>query len=203
MAISLGTALTIATAVATTTAIAGSIVGGVVGGVAAQQQHEQARANAEMQAQQAEYNRRMEEREASRQERENLENVRRQREQAEYLKAQQRALLGKSGAAMTSGSPLAILGATAQEEELKAQDLHVAGYQQAQNHREAAKMYQYQADVARAQKPSGSSLALSLAGNAVGSTLSATGQVATIAGNYATQRADLKSRGLWGRSIWG
>ena len=199
----LSTILTVTALTATATAIAGAVTGGVVGGVAAQQQHEQARANAEMQAQQAEYNRRLEEREASRQERENLENVRRQREQSEYLKAQQRALLGKSGAAMTSGSPLAILGATAQDEELKAQDMHYAGYQQVQNHREAAKMYQYQADVARAQKPSGSSLALSLAGNAIGSTLKGVGQVANIAGNYAMNRADLKSRGLWNKSIFG
>jgi len=195
MAISLGTALTIATAVAATTAI----VGGVVGGVASIEQHNQARANAEMQAEQAEYNKRLEEREASRLERENEENTRRQREQSEYLKAQQRALLGKSGAAMTSGSPLAILGATAMNEELKAQDAHVAGYQAVQNHREQAKMYQYQAGVARAQKPSGSSLALSLVGQAAGTT----GKVAGIAGNYVTQRAELKSNGLWGRSIWG
>ncbi|MBQ7731592.1 MAG: hypothetical protein IJT68_07135 [Lentisphaeria bacterium] len=195
MAISLGTALTIATAVAATTAI----VGGVVGGVAGIQQHNQARANAEMQAEQAEYNKRLEEREASRLERENDENARRQREQSEYLKAQQRALLGKSGAAMTSGSPLAILGATAMNEELKVQDAHVGGYQAVQNHREQAKMYQYQAGVARAQKPSGSSLALSLVGQAAGTT----GKVAGIAGNYVTQRAELKSNGLWGRSIWG
>lgn len=195
MAISLGTALTIATAVAATTAI----VGGVVGGVAAAEQHNQARANAEMQAEQAEYNKRLEEREASRLERENEENARRQREQSEYLKAQQRALLGKSGAAMTSGSPLAILGATAMNEELKVQDAHVGGYQAVQNHREQAKMYQYQAGVARAQKPSGSSLALSLVGQAAGTT----GKVAGIAGNYVTQRAELKSNGLWGRSIWG
>ena len=199
MAISLGTALTIATAVSAATAIAGSVVGGVVGGISAIEQHNQARANAEMQAQQAEYNKRLEEREASRIERENEENARRQREQSEYLKAQQRALLGKSGAAMTSGSPLAILGATAMNEELKVQDAHVGGYQAVQNHREQAKMYQYQAGVARAQKPSGSSLALSLVGQAAGTT----GKVAGIAGNYVTQRAELKSNGLWGRSIWG
>ena len=192
-------ALSLAIGISTAVAATAAIVGGVVGGVAATEQHNQARANAEMQAQQAEYNRRMEEREASRQERENLENVRRQREESEYLKAQQRALLGKSGAAMTSGSPLAVLGQTAMDEELKVQDMHYAGYQQAQNHREAAKMYQYQADVARAQKPSGSSLALSLVGNAA----STAGNVATIAGNYAMNRADLKSRGLWNKNIFG
>jgi len=193
MAISLGTALTIATAVAATTAIAG----GVVGGVASIAEHNQAKANAKAQEQQAEYNKRQEMREAARIEAETAENARRQREQSERLKAQQRALLGKSGAAMTSGSPLAILGATAADEELKVQDVHRVGYQQADQHREAAKMYEYQGRLARAQAPSGSSLALSLAGNALGTV----GKVASIGGNYAIQRADLKSRGLWNRSL--
>lgn len=192
MALSL--AIGISTAVAATTAL----VGGIVGGVAAAEQHNQARANAEMQAEQAEYNKRLEEREASRLERENEENTRRQREQSEYLKAQQRALLGASGAAMTSGSPLAILGATAMDEELKVQDVHRVGYQQADQHREAAKMYQYQAGVAKAQAPSGSSLALSLAGNAFGTA----GKVAGIGANYAMNKAYLKKEGLWERSIW-
>jgi hypothetical protein len=192
MALSL--ALGISTAVAATTAL----VGGIVGGVASVAEHNQARANAEMQAEQAEYNRRMEEREASRLERENEENVRRQREQSEYLKAQQRALLGKSGAAMTSGSPLAVLGATAQNEELKAQDSHYAGYQAVENHREQAKMYQYQANVARAQKPSGSSLALSLAGQ----TANALGKQASIFGNWAMQNQDLRNKGIWNRSVF-
>ena len=181
------------------TAAAAAITGGVVGGVAAEEQHKQARANAEMQAQQAEYNKRQEMREAARIEAETAENARRQREESERLKAHQRALLGASGAAMTSGSPLAILGATAADEELKVQDIHRVGYQQADQHREAAKMYDYQAGVARAQKPSGSSLALSLVGNALGTT----GQVANIAGNYAMNYADLSSRGLWNRSVFG
>lgn len=199
MAISLSTALGTALTVATVVGAASAVVGGVVGGISAIEQHNQARANAEMQAQQAQYNKRLEEREASRIERENEENARRQREQSEYLKAQQRALLGKSGAAMDFGSPLAVLGATAQNEELKVADAQIAGYQEAQNHREQAKMYQYQAGVARAQKPSGSSLALSL----IGQTASTTGSLAKIGANYATQKADLQSRDLWNRSIWG
>ena len=203
MAISLGTALTIATAVSAATAIAGSVVGGVVGGVSAAQQHNQAKANAEMQAQQAEYNKRQEMREAARIEAETAENARRQREESERLKAHQRALLGASGAAMTSGSPLAILGATAADEELKVQDVHRVGYQQANQHREAAKMYDYQAGVAKAQAPSGSSLALSLAGNIAGNAIGGIGKVASIGGNYVVQRADLKSKGLWNRSVWG
>ena len=193
MAISLGTALTIATAVAATTAIAG----GVVGGISSIAEHRQAQANADAQAKQAEYNKRLEEREAARVEAETAENVRRQRQQAETLKAQQRALLGKSGAAMNSGTPLAILGITAADEELRAQDAHTAGYQQADNHREAAKMYQYQAGVARAQAPSGSSLALSLAGNALGTV----GRVAQIGGNYAYTKASM-SKSTWNTSLF-
>ena len=191
-------ALSLALGISTAVAATAAIVGGVVGGVASVAEHNQARANAEMQAEQAEYNKRMEEREASRLERENEENVRRQREQSEYLKAQQRALLGKSGAAMTSGSPLAVLGATAQNEELKAQDSHYAGYQAVENHREQAKMFQYQANVARAQKPSGSSLALSLAGQ----TANAVGKQASIFGNWAMQNQDLRNKGIWNRSVF-
>lgn len=191
-------ALSLALGISTAVAATAAIVGGVVGGVASVSEHNQARANAEMQAEQAEYNKRMEEREASRLERENEENVRRQRQESEYLKAQQRALLGKSGAAMTSGSPLAVLGATAQNEELKVQDAHVGGYQAVQNHREQAKMFQYQAGVARAQKPSGSSLALSLTGQ----TANQIGKQASIFGNWAMQNQDLRNKGIWNRSIF-
>ena len=125
MAFSLSTALGLSSIVSTATSIAGGILG-VVGAV---QEHNQAQANSEMQAQQMEYNQRLEEREASRIEQETAENARRQREASEQLKSAQRALLGKSGAAMTSGSPLAILGQTAEDEERKIQDVHYAGYQ--------------------------------------------------------------------------
>ena len=77
------------------------------------QQAQQAADNARMQQQQMEYNKRMEEREAAALEAETAENVRRQRLESERLRSAQIALLGKSGAAMASGSPLAVLGATA------------------------------------------------------------------------------------------
>lgn len=164
--------------------------GAVLGGVSAAQQHEQARANAEMQAQQAEYNKRLAEREAARTEAETAENMRRQHEAAEELKARQRAMLGHSGAAFASGSPLAVLGQTAADEELKVLDTAYAGYSSAQQHREQAKMYQYQAGVARAQKPSSSSLGLNIAGQAVG----AVGQIAQLgASAYSTSQATAKS----------
>jgi hypothetical protein len=165
-------------------AIAGTVaaaVGTTVGVAGAVEQNKQARANAEMQAQQLEYNKRVEEREAARVEAENAENARRQREAAEELKARQRALLGKSGAAMESGSPLAVLGQTAADEELKVQDIHYAGANQAQHHREQAKMFAYQAGVARAQAPSKSSLGLNIAGQMA----SGLGSLASIGMGYA------------------
>lgn len=150
----------IAGLVTSVAATATSTTLGIVGNV---QQHNQAKANAAAQANQLNYNKRLEEREAARIETETAENVRRQREASEALKAQQRALLGKSGAAMTSGSPLAVLGETAADEELKVQDIGYRGYQSAQEHRE---MYGYQARVAKAQAPSKTSLGLTIAGNA-------------------------------------
>lgn len=158
---SLATALSVA---ASAIAIAGATGTAIATSVGAAEQQKQAEANAKAQEAQLNYNKRLEEREAARIEAENAENARRQREAAEQLKAQQRALLGKSGVAMTSGSPLAILGQTAADEEMKVQDLHAGGYAEANKHREQAKMFGYQAGVARASAPSKASLGANLAG---------------------------------------
>lgn len=127
--------------------------------------------NAKLQQQQLEYNKRVEEREAAAIEAESRENARRQRLQAEYLKSQQRALLGKSGAAMTSGSPLAILGQSAADEELMIQDTHYAGARSAAAHRTKAADYEFGSALAqqnitaaKMSKPSGLSLAMNLTG---------------------------------------
>lgn len=178
VAIAVGTALANSLPyIAAAAAIGGattSLVTGIVGGV---EQHKQAEANAKAQEAQLQYNKRLEEREAARIEAENAENARRQRLAAEQLKAQQRALLGKSGVAMTSGSPLAILGQTAADEEMKVQDLHAGGYVEANKHREQAKMFGYQAGVARASAPSKAMLGANIAGqignwgSSVGTTL--------------------------------
>lgn len=179
-------------------AAAAVVGGGAVSTVGMIQQHRQQKANADMQAQQMNYNKRLEEREAAVIEAETAENARRQRLQAEQLKAQQRAMLGKSGAAMTSGSPLAILGQTAVDEELQIQNTHYAGYNQAMKHREQAKMFGYQAAVAKAQAPSGSSLALNIAGQA----LKTTGQLAQIGSNYISGSASLKASGMADKNIF-
>lgn len=173
------------------TAVAGIAAGTTGGIIGAVEQHNQARQaaqnaedNARMQQAQLEYNKRMEEREAATLEAETAENARRQRMQADQLQAQQRALLGKSGAAMTSGSPLAILGQTAADEEMMIQDMHYAGSRGAAAHLTKAADYGYGAAIAnqnvlaaRASRPSGTALGATIAGE-IGSGLFQTGSVA-------------------------
>lgn len=195
MGLTLSTVLTISSVAAA----GASIAGGVIGIAGAVQQHEQAKANAEAQEKQARYNQRLEQIEAARVDAETAENARRQREAAEKMKAQQRALLGKSGAAMTSGSPLAILGQTAFDQEQRIRDVHYAGYREAQQHTEAAKMYDYQARVARAQRPSSASLGLAIAGQAINTT----GSLAQIGGNYITGKSSLAASGMGNKPLWG
>ena len=158
------------------------VVGAIGSGTAtaitsSQQQAQQAQTaadNAKMQQQQMEYNKRMEEREAASVEAETAENVRRARLESERLRSSQLALLGKSGAAMASGSPLAVLGATALSEEQKAQDLHYSGARTAAAHRAQAASYGYGSAIAgqnikaaNASKPSSLSLVGNIAGTVV------------------------------------
>ena len=147
------------------TSLVGAATSTTLGIVGSAREHNQAKANAKMQAEQAQYNKRLEDREASRIEAESAENAKRQRDAANQLKAQQRALLGKSGAAISSGSPLAILGEAAADEELKINDSLRSGYVEADQHRERAKMFEYQSRVAKAQAPSSTSLGLTIAGH--------------------------------------
>ena len=130
--------------------------------------------NARIQMAQLEYNKRLEEREAAAIEAEGNENARRLHEQAEILKAQQRALLGKSGAAMAAGSPLAILGQTASDEELKIQDsLYMTARQSAAARSKAADyefgyaLAQQDMTAAKASRPTGLSLGMNLTGAAI------------------------------------
>lgn len=145
--------------------VVGAGVSATASTIGAVEQHKQAEANAKAQEAQLNYNKRLEEREAARIEAETAENARRQREAAEELKARQRALLGKSGAAMTSGSPLAVLGQTAADEEMKVQAVHAGGAAEANKHREQAKMFGFQAGVARASAPSKTMLGANIAGS--------------------------------------
>lgn len=161
------------------TGIVGAVtgtVGGVVAGIeqhnAQKRQAEIAEQNAKIQQQQAAYNERLEQREAAAVEAETRENARRQREASERLKASQRAAFGKSGALMTAGSPLAVLGETAADEELKVQDLQYQGYRQQQKHLIAATGYNAERTIAginaanaKKSAPSVGSFAGSLAGS--------------------------------------
>lgn len=174
--------MAMATAIASAAvAITAAIAGGVIGMVADTRQHRQARANAKMQEEQNEYNARLAEREANILEKQNQENIRRKREESKYLQSAQRALLGKSGAAMESGSPLAVLGQTAADEELKIQDMAYSGYRQGAQLTEQAKMFRYQGAVARANAPKTSDLHLKLGGRV----WQMHGDVAQIVGNTA------------------
>jgi hypothetical protein len=158
-------------------------------------QARQAKANAQMQADIENYNKKVEELEAARVEKETAENIRRQQIESGNIKATQRAMLGKSGV-IASGSPLAVLAQTAVNEEIKARDIAYAGYQKSMQHRENAKKYAYRAALAKAQAPSGLSTALNIAGQAA----STVGNMAQIGGSYISGKASLMSTGMAGKS---
>ena len=186
------------------TAITLGTIGTVQNHNAAQQQAQNAEDSARMQQAQMEYNRRMEEREAAALEAETAENVRRQREESARLRSAQLAMLGKSGAAMASGSPLAILGATAADEEMKAQDMHYAGARSGAAHRSKAIGYSYGAAIAgqgiraaRASRPSGSQLALGIANNVMSTGSKAGGYAAAGTAIYNAGKSAYKAISNW------
>ena len=151
--------------------LAGSISGSVIGYNQQKAQAEAAEENAKMQQAQMEYNQRMAEREAEALEAENAENARRMRQAAEAAQSQRLAMLGKSGAAMTSGSPLAILGAAAADEELAIQDSNYSGARQVGQLRTKATDYGYGAAIAKhnvgaakAARPSSAGLGMTILG---------------------------------------
>lgn len=139
--------------VAAVTAAVGSAGAGIVGAVesnkAKERQADIAEQNAKLQQAQMEHNARMQEREAAALEAENAENARRMREAAENARSQRLAMLGKSGAAMTSGSPLAILGAAAADEELAIRDAQYTGGRQVSAIRSKVTDYSYGAAIAK------------------------------------------------------
>lgn len=131
-------------------------------------QRNQEKANAEMRSELMWYNAKQEEREAKQIDAETRGNVIRSRESADRLRSTQRAMLGKSGAAITSGSPMALMGESAAMEERAIRDVHAGGYQEAQEHRKKAEMFRYESRLAKAMAPSGTSLGLDIAGQWVG-----------------------------------
>ena len=83
---------------------------------------------------------------------------------------------------MESGSPLAVFGQTAFDEELKIQDMAYKGYQDRMKLNEQAKLFRYQGAVARAQAPKSSDLALGIMGTSFNA-LSQVGQAVMSAGS--------------------
>ena len=75
----------------------------------------------------ANYNARVQEAQAIQQDMENRENIRRERKAGQGLLSSQRQKLGASGVVIQAGSPLELLGRTAGELELRAQDAARAG----------------------------------------------------------------------------
>ena len=143
----MGSLLTL-TVLGSVTSAVGAVAGtaaGIVGGI---QSYEQQKTNAEAQQNMMRYNARMEQREADAELAEANEAARRQREEDARLRAAQRAAYGKSGAAMTSGSPLAVLGDTAANQELGIQDIHRTGARAYSRRTAQAQNYLYQGRVA-------------------------------------------------------
>ena len=152
--------------------LTGGVAGALIGHDQAKNQAEVAEKNAKLQLAQMEYNQRMAEREADALAAENIENARRMRIQAEAARSQRIAMLGKSGAAMSSGSPLAVLGAAAADEELAIQDAHYSGARQVGQLRTKATDYAYGAAIAKqnalnakAAKPTSSDLTWTILGD--------------------------------------
>ena len=75
----------------------------------------------------ANYNARVQEAQAIQQDMENRENIRRERKAGQGFLSSQRQKLGASGVVIQTGSPLEVLGRTAGELELRAQDAARAG----------------------------------------------------------------------------
>lgn len=165
------------------TAIVGAAVSTTTAIIGADTEYKQQKANAKSQQELLNYNARLEQREAKAIEDENNEAARRQRLENERLKSLQRASYGKSGAAMASGSPLAVLGETSGLMEVGVQDTHRTGARQYNQRMAQANSFMYQGRVARGSVGKGS--LISGIGGALGSGLSATGNVIMSAGSAA------------------
>ena len=169
-----------------TWAVIGSIVSGgtdfSIGAGKAFSEHKEAdkkaryaEADATLQRDLMEFNRRMALKEADTVESEGNENARRMRIQAEQARSQRIAALGKSGVAMSSGSPLAALAYAAGEEEKAIQDKRYATAREAQQYLNKAADYAYVVNAAnlnirsaRSSRPTTTSLLLNIGGAALG-----------------------------------
>lgn len=133
----------------TTMSVIGAVGGTTAGIFGSVQNQRQMEANAKAQEQMFDYNRRQELIEANNVEKETQAADIRQREEQARLRASQRALYAKSGASMTAGSPLAVLGETAATQQIESSDLRRQGATEYNRRISAANSYAYQAQIAR------------------------------------------------------
>jgi hypothetical protein len=136
----------------------------------AMQQNRNQQDNARLMIQQSLFNSRMAEREAEEIDEQGRANTFRMRKAAEAAQSSVVSALGKSGAAITSGSPLAVLAEAAAREEMKIKDAQILQAQKAAAARTQAASYGYQAAIGqqnlkaiRASKPSKLSLVFGMA----------------------------------------
>ena len=148
----------------------------------ADQQNKKAEAEAKAAEVQNNYNAMLEAREAAAIDTETRENARRQRTGSAAVASSQRAALGASGAALASGSPLALLAQSAADEEMKVHDIHYQGAREADSHRQRSTMYRYQAGVARASRPSSGDKLLNITTSAANGLMQGAQQGAQMAG---------------------
>lgn len=143
---------------AATAAVASATTGGIV----AYQQYQQANEAQDYAAKAAEneaayqqemmdYNAKVAEQQAKDVEAEAAEVEKRKRAENERFLGMQRALYGKSGALLSAGTPLAVLGDTAANLEMEALDVRRQGQVRAMDLRSQGRMYSYQGQVAGSQ----------------------------------------------------
>ncbi len=151
------------TSIALWTAGIGSMVSGITGGI---MQYNQDKDNAEAEAKMLEYNSELAKREAADAENEMHEALRRQQAEAARFQGTQRALYGKTGVMMDTGSPLAVLGLTSERLEMDKIDTQRQGRANQQRFLNQSDAYLYQSKIAK-RNYSWSSI-LSGAGTALG-----------------------------------
>ncbi len=160
----------------------------------------QAEANYNAQESAYNYQARIAEKQAQNIEEETQKADQRKHEEAEAFKAAQRAALGKSGAAITAGSPLAILAETAGKQEIESLDLRRQGASQAFDLRTQGALYKFQANVARSNaKSTASNRGLTIIGSTLNDagTLISLGTAAYGAGKGVYEYG--KSQDWWGK----
>ena len=116
------------------------------------EQMKQQKANLKAQEQAYEYSAKLADREAKNAEDQTNEQDARLRNQNEYIRSTQLSLYGKSGAALSGGSPLAVMAETAANQEIEVMELRRSGAIERQRYEQQAEMYRYQARAAAAQR---------------------------------------------------